>query len=54
MPELGGLAVDWHCKEKGGGKENRHARKGNLGYKSSSIKINGRVIMNLGLGGEEH
>lgn len=56
MPELGGLAIDWHCKEKGGGKENRHARKGNLGlgYKRSPIKINGRVIINAGKEGEEH
>lgn len=56
MPELGGLAIDWHCKEKGGGKEKRHARKGNsgLGYKPSPIKIIGRVIINPGKEGEEH
>lgn len=51
LTELGGLAVDWHCKEKGGAKGNRHAREGNLGYKSSSTKINGRVIINPGQGG---
>lgn len=62
MPELGGLAIDWHCKENGGGekKPTRHAREENLGlvYKSSSIKINGRVIRKLGREegreGEEH
>ena len=50
LPELGGLAIDWHCKEKGGGKENWHAREEDLGlgYKPPSIKINGRVIINLG------
>lgn len=50
LPELGGLAIDWHGKEKGGGKENRHAREENLGlgYKPSSVKINGRVIIKLG------
>lgn len=56
MPELGGLAIDWHCKEKGGGKETRHAREGNLGlgYKRLPIKIIGRAIINPGKEGEEH